>query len=335
MIDIFVDTNILHSKNEQLDKALFVVKLKEIIEEIEINDIYTEIKILLPRMVINELYQQQLEMFDDLNKKLANVSMPNMQYDRAFNYGEYLETTFKNAIMELQQGIVVVEVVDFPNPDKFNNIISRAIKKEPPFEGKEKHSDKGFKDVLIWESIKEYKEKHINDIIVFYCNDNLLASNALRKEFKEDFRDEIYIEQKDALMKRLITLCNKNEIVKTFSSQLNERIEVCLSHNNEILYDLLMEDTVWNDGDKISDFEVKKVNILNCNDIKIHNRILYKVEIEIKMYYSKDKDRDMYKIMGERQFDIYYDFTDDVILTNHYENLIMGDCNVSDFIMLE
>lgn len=335
MIGVFVDTNILHSKNEQLDKALFVVKLKEIIEEIEINDIYTEIKILLPRMVINELYQQQLEMFDDLNKKLANVSMPNMQYDRAFNYGEYLETTFKNAIMELQQGIVVVEVVDFPNPDKFNNIISRAIKKEPPFEGKEKHSDKGFKDVLIWESIKEYKEKHINDIIVFYCNDNLLASNALRKEFKEDFRDEIYIEQKDALMKRLITLCNKNEMVKTFSSQLNERIEVCLSHNNEILYDLLMEDTVWNDGDKISDFEVKKVNILNCNDIKIHNRILYKVEIEIKMYYSKDKYRDMYKIMGERQFDIYYDFTDDVILTNHYENLTMGDCNVSDFIMLE
>lgn len=48
-------------------------------------------------------------------------------------------------------------------------------------------------------TIKEYKEKHINDIIVFYCNDNLLASNALRKEFKEDFRDEIYIEQKNAV----------------------------------------------------------------------------------------------------------------------------------------
>ena len=162
-------------------------------------------------MVLNELYQQQLEMFDDLNKRLENVSMPNMQYDRAFNYGEYLETTFKKAIMELKQGIVAVEVVDFPASDRLNSIISRAIKKEPPFEGKEKHSDKGFKDVLIWESIKEYKEKHINDTIVFYCNDNLLASNALRKEFKEDFRDEIYIEQKNALMKRLTTLCNKNE----------------------------------------------------------------------------------------------------------------------------
>ena len=170
---------------------------------------------------------------------------------------------------------------------------------------------------------------------MFYCNDNLLASNALRKEFKEDFRDEIYIEQKNALMKRLTTLCNKNETVKTFSSQLNERIEICLSHNNEIFYDLLMEDVVWNDEDTISDFEVKKVNILNCNDIKIHNRILYKVEIEIKMYYAKRKDRDMYKIIGERQFDIYYDFNDDVLLTNHYETLTMSDCNVSDFIVLE
>lgn len=45
MIDVFIDTNILHSRNEQLDKALFVEKLKEIIGEIEINDIYTEIKI--------------------------------------------------------------------------------------------------------------------------------------------------------------------------------------------------------------------------------------------------------------------------------------------------
>lgn len=138
MIDVFIDTNILHSRNEQLDKVLFVEKLKEIIEEIEINDIYTEIKILLPRMVLNELYQQQLEMFDELNKRLENVSMPNMQYDRAFNYGEYLETTFKKAITELKQGIVAVEVVDFPASDRLNSIISRAIKKRTSIRRKRK-----------------------------------------------------------------------------------------------------------------------------------------------------------------------------------------------------
>lgn len=68
-------------------------------------------------------------MFDGLNKRLENVSMPNLQYDRAFNYGEYLEKIFKEAIMEIQKGIVEVDVVDFPNSDKLGNIISRAIKK--------------------------------------------------------------------------------------------------------------------------------------------------------------------------------------------------------------
>lgn len=86
MIDVFIDTNVLYNRNEQLDKALFVTKLKEIIEEIEANDIYTEIKLLLPRMVLNELYQQQLEMFDGLNKRLENVSMPNLQYDNEILY---------------------------------------------------------------------------------------------------------------------------------------------------------------------------------------------------------------------------------------------------------
>lgn len=335
MIDVFIDTNILHSRSERLDRAQFVPKLKEIIDEIEINDIYTEIKILLSRMVLSELFQQQMEMYDELNKRLESVIMPNMQYDRTFNYREYLEQLFESAISEIKQGIVSVEIVDFPTQDKFTGIISRAIRKEPPFEGKEKHSDKGFKDVLIWESIKEYKEKHINDTIVFYCNDNLLASNVLEKEFKEDFRDEIYIEQKDKLMKRLTALCNKTELVQTFSSQLNERILICMSHNNEKLYDLLMEDTVWADGDVISDFEVKKVNILNCNDEKVHNKILYSVEIEIKMYYLKQKERDMYKIVGVRQFDIYYDFKEDTLETKSYDGLTIGRCECTDFRLLE
>ena len=56
-------------------------------------------------------------MFDGLNKRLENVSMPNLQYDKAFNYGEYLEKIFKEAIMEIQKGIVEVDVVDFPNSD--------------------------------------------------------------------------------------------------------------------------------------------------------------------------------------------------------------------------
>lgn len=96
-----------------------------------------------------------------------------------------------------------------------------------------------------------------------------------------------------------------------------------------------MEDTVWADGDVISDFEVKKVNILNCNDEKVHNKILYSVEIEIKMYYLKQKERDMYKIVGVRQFDIYYDFKEDTLETKSYDGLTIGRCECTDFRLLE
>lgn len=70
MINIFIDTNILFSKNEKLDEVGFLQKLQEIIDDIEVNDIYTEVKILLPRMVINELFQQQLDIYEDWKKQL-------------------------------------------------------------------------------------------------------------------------------------------------------------------------------------------------------------------------------------------------------------------------
>lgn len=335
MISVFIDTNILHCKNEQLDKVEFIEKLQEIIDDIEVNDIYAEIKILLPKMVISELYQQQLEAYENWKKQLEKIRMPNMKYDKEFDYNSYLSMTFKDALQKVQQGVVEVEVIDFPKVEKLNEIILRAIRKDPPFEGKDKQSDKGFKDVIIWETIKEYKEKHINDIIVFYCNDNLLASNALKVEFYTEFRDEIYIEQKDKLMERLALLCNKTEIAKTFSSQLAERIQKSMSHNNEYFYDLLMENTIWSDGDKISGFEVKNIDIANCNDEKVQNKILYNVEVEIKMFYSTPKEREMYKLIGKREFDIYYDFETDKLLTKSYDSLTLGRCEMFDFISLE
>lgn len=335
MISLFIDTNILHCKNEQLDKVEFIEKLQEIIADIEVNDIYTEIRILLPKMVISELYQQQLEAYERWKRQLEKIRMPNMKYDREFDYHSYLSLTFKEALQKVQQGVVDIEVVDFPKNEKLNKIILRAIKKEPPFEGKDKQSDKGFKDVIIWETIKEYKEKHINDVIVFYCNDNLLASNALKAEFYTEFRDEIYFEQKDKLMERLVLLCNKTEVVKTFSSQLMERIRKSMNHNNEYFYDLLMEDSIWSDRDKISGFEVRNIDIVNCNDEKIQNKILYNVEVEIKLFYSTPMEREMYKLVGEREFDIYYDFETDKLLIKSYDSLTLGRCEMSDFIPLE
>ena len=71
-------------------------------------------------------------------------------------------------------------------------MIQRAIKKDPPFEAKEKESDKGFKDALIWESLKEYKKKNVKDTIVLYSKDKRIVDIFLQKEYKEIFAGETY-----------------------------------------------------------------------------------------------------------------------------------------------
>lgn len=335
MITVFIDTNILHCKNELLDEVEFIEKLQDIIDDIEVNDIYTEVKIVIPKMVICELYQQQLEAYNVWKQQLERIKLPNIEYDREFDYEKYLSSIFRESIQKMQQNVVNLDIIDFPDNEKLNKIIIRAIKKLPPFQGKEKQSDKGFKDVIIWETIKEYKEKHINDTIVFYCNDNLLSSRTLQEEFYTEFRDQIYIEQKDQLMNRLAILCDKKEVEKSFSSQLKERIERSVSQSNEVFYDLLMDNAIWDDGDRISGFEVNDVSVINCNDQKLHNRILYNIEIEIRMFYPNSREREMYKLIGKREFDIYYDFETDELLLKSYDELTLGRCELLNFVPIE
>ena len=242
---------------------------------------------------------------------------------------------YKREIKDIQQGIVKVEIIDFPDNSKLEQIIDRAIKKIPPFEGKDKQSDKGFKDVIIWETIKEYKHKHVNDIVIFYCNDNLVASNELEEEFYNEFRDKIYIQKKDTLLKKLIELCDKSEIIMSFSNKIESRVRNCIIDDNEKLIELLSNDMVWCDGDEISDFDILNVDIIDCQDEIIYNKIYYNVEIKIKMYYAIHRDREMYKIIGKRQIDIYYDFDEDVLMTNSYDVLTMRRAELNNFFILE
>lgn len=335
MISVFVDTNILYCKNEVFDEVWFVKKLQDIIGDIEVNDIYSEVKILLPKMVINELYQQQLEAYESIRRQFAKIRMPNLQFNAEFDYGNYLMEIYKREIKDIQQGIVKVEIIDFPDNSKLEQIIDRAIKKIPPFEGKDKQSDKGFKDVIIWETIKEYKHKHVNDIVIFYCNDNLVASNELEEEFYNEFRDKIYIQKKDTLLKKLIELCDKSEIIMSFSNKIESRVRNCIIDDNEKLIELLSNDMVWCDGDEISDFDILNVDIIDCQDEIIYNKIYYNVEIKIKMYYAIHRDREMYKIIGKRQIDIYYDFDEDVLMTNSYDVLTMRRAELNNFFIWE
>ena len=72
----------------------------------------------------------------------------------------------------------------------------------PPFEGKDKKSDKGFKDALLWESVLEFALKHPKSKIIYYSKDNAFG-NFLLKEFTESVADS------------LLFICKNEDEVKT------------------------------------------------------------------------------------------------------------------------
>lgn len=330
MISVFIDTNVLHCDGDNLKEVRFVEKLQRIISEIEINDIYSEVAIIIPRIVIHELFEQQLDAYYGWMGKLKNLDMPNIAIEKDFSYEEYLTDIFKIEIKAFAGQLVKIKIADFPSDNCLEDIIYRSIKKEAPFEGKNKKSDKGFKDVIVWETLKEYKSQHIMETIVFNCNDNLLTAPQLKKEFREEFRDEIYIVKKESLLECLTGLLNKR-MEKTFAEQLEDRLKCIFHESNSDFYELMMDDAEWNDGDRIIDFSVNSISILECRDEKIDNRIMYNIEVHILLFYDEIRERAQYKQYGKREFEVCYDFQDDNFYLKEYDALTLGRCKFEDY----
>lgn len=330
MITVFIDTNILHCANDELDKVRFAEKLQAIIDEIEINDIYTEVKLVIPKIVICELFEQQMDAYNEWINKLDRVKLPNLNLTNNFNYKEFLENAFREEIITWKNKLVKIEIVDFPSGETLEKIIYRSIYKNSPFEGKEKQSDKGFKDVIIWECLKAYKMKHISDTVVLYCNDHLLSDPKLKIEYYDEFRDELFIEKKGELISRLTKLLDTS-LVKTFANQLEERIKNVLSKSNELFVELLMNDNTWRDGDRIIDFDICNCSVIECNDEKVDNKIMYVIKLDMVLKYRDDVSRENYKIFGDRCFDVYYDFVEDKFYLKEYDALTMGRVSMFEY----
>lgn len=323
MISILIDTNILYSKSNNLLEIRFIRELQNIIDEIQINDIYTEVKIILPRVVVYELLEQQKELFDEWMTKLSSLQMPNLRIDREYDYDKYLKEKYTEEMNALKKQLVDIEIQDFPNDNTLPLIIERALRKTAPFEGKNKKSDKGFKDVIIWETLKSYKKNHIGDCMILYCNDNLLLDNILCEEYQNEFRDKLFVAKKGELNNCLEQILKKH-MVRTFSENLEAKIKILLSEDNEFFYDWYIQDCQWSDGDRIEDFKVESVSRVDCNDVKYEDQIRYDVDIQIILKYATDKEREEYKYSNIRNFVLFYDFNKDDFYVSEYDSLTLG-----------
>ena len=131
--------------------------------------------------VFGEIVKQRKEKLDEAKKELKNLETI---FNTTFSCPDDpdFEDDLRKYLSENN-----INILEHPNNDVFPDIIKRAMNKKLPFKtvGKEA-SDKGFKDVLIWETLLnfDYEAQSIKNLFFITANSKDFPLSALLPEWK-------------------------------------------------------------------------------------------------------------------------------------------------------
>ncbi len=216
------DTNILFQRYDKMadfTSFSFNATFENVTAMVNQLDIYDNVKLAIPEVVWNEMTKQIIDAHDhkiiEHQSRIKNWKFPEYKTTqiKMDDYPKYIGEKIDEYKAAISSGINTI--IELPNPQEkcFERIVKRAFDKAPPFGGKEKNSDKGFKDVLIWESILELAEIHPTVNIIFYTND---------KGFKEVLIDEFGQLYPNAT----ISICSTEDEVKEQLEQWAQEIDI-------------------------------------------------------------------------------------------------------------
>lgn len=314
MIGIVIDTNIINSGSNNFMIAQFSSKLDDIIRALESTDNYQEVKILLPKIVIQELYQHQLSNYQKRVDSLKGLKIPGLDYTQENDYPAMQTRFFDETIANLTSRTLQTEIIDYPKDSVLPNIIECALLKQAPFEGVDKVSDKGFKDVILWESILEYKRQHHNDTLILFTSDIRLCCSSLENEYQTLFHDNIYLLHQTTsndysiLYDKVSTLLeNKSTNQKTFDEENKQRLlELLNTDNVSYLFEDLPIET--DEGTLIcSRVDLKNKSIANITDLPDENKIKYIVNLELSVDAKSEDGECYWEDSAELTIDYYFE----------------------------
>lgn len=297
--NIFVDTSVLKCKNINDFSILNVSnQFKLFMKFLKDNKLDERYCICIPEIVLEELkrqyydsFKEAVQIFSEEYNKIKGIYGININLE---------EIDYKNKLNEIVEKFVIdnkIKVIPIPKEkDVFGKIIDRAINKRKPFSGKNSETDKGFKDVLQWESIKKYvcKRYFLEKFMFITKNSNDFVKD-LEVEFKNETNKYIEIfydigEIQEKIMK-LNELESDLSLVKKILQQqiINGKLDIKVNEIfNRIYEDLAekikideIEDLIFI-GDNIYEFFIKefskkdfdvfywvKCKLVNKKDIKI------------------------------------------------------------------
>ena len=297
---LIFDTNALfqaYEKKADFTSFSFNATFENVIDMINQLDIYNQITVVIPSVVWNEMEKQIIEKHDEsllcykntITKKLFPEY--SIQENPAINYPEYIKTKIVEYKEEISKGLNKVIEMPIASNDRFESIINRAFGKLPPFEGKDKRSDKGFKDALLWESVLEFALKHPKSKIIYYSKDNAFG-DFLLGEFMENIMDSsLSICKNESEVKTQLEMWAKE--IDKYSYQPIEEYE----ENKEVVDWLNSKDFFVQITDR--DFDIVEkgrlitstvAHLINIDNIEAlnsdENAIEYYIEVTLQFVYE-------------------------------------------------
>ena len=198
---IIFDTNVLFQRYESkadFSSFSFNSTYDNVVNMINQLDIYESVNLVIPSVVWREMEKQIIEKHDErivaFKKTIEKIQFPEFSISENLleEYSVFIKGKIEEYKVELSNGINNVIEMNIATNQRFDSIVDRAFEKKPPFEGKDKKSDKGFKDALLWESIFELWAKETDEYSFIPLEDNFDEFSELRMWLDSDsFKEQL------------------------------------------------------------------------------------------------------------------------------------------------
>jgi len=180
-------------------------KIKEFIESNKLRDV---IDIGIPDISVQELVQQKVEQYCQDCKEFQNIvsrlsQLPDTDFSgirmpsQGFECESYLQPSIEDFFND--NDIKVIKLPEESYADIFKEVMTRAVKRQPPFKNSKKSSDIGFKDVVLWETLLSYEISEYSKVL-FITEDKVFHDRRCKEEFEEKKERTILIHQSAELV---------------------------------------------------------------------------------------------------------------------------------------
>lgn len=297
------DTNVLfqaYEKKADFTTFCFNATYENVIDMINQLDIYNQVILAIPSVVWSEMEKHIIEKHDELllsyRTTVTKKIFPeySIRENSEIDYPAYIKakiTTYKTELSNVLNKVIELPIA---SSSRFDSIVNRAFNKLPPFEGKDKKSDKGFKDALLWESILEFASNHSNSKIIYYSKDNAFGEFLLREFVESECNSSLFICKNENEVKKQLEIWAK-EIDKYSYQPIqnydeNKEIREWMNSNDFLVQIIDRDFGLVEKGRLISStiahlISIDNIECLDTNEISKEHYVEVVLQIE---YHLKD-----------------------------------------------